>query len=86
MQLQITQAINNLEEANLECKLSEENLEQTTENLRLSRQAYDVGLEALSELLEAQSLWQQAHQSHVDAQFKLYLSYIEYKKAIGILE
>lgn len=86
MQLQITQAINNLEEAELECSLSKENLEQTSENLRLSQQAYDVGLEALSDLLEAQSLWQQAHQANVEAQFKLYLSYIEYKKAIGRMD
>lgn len=86
MQLQITQAVNNLDEAHLECQLAEENLAQTTENLRLSQQAYDVGLEALSDLLEAQSLWQQAHQATVESQFKLYLSHIEYKKAIGILE
>ncbi len=86
MQLQITQAINNLEEAELECSLSKENLEQTSENLRLSQQAYDVGLEALSDLLEAQSLWQQAHQANVEAQFKLYLSHIEYKKAIGRMD
>ena len=39
-----------------------------------SRSQYDVGLETLSDHLEAQAMWQQAYETHVDARFRLYLN------------
>lgn len=85
MQLQLTQTANNLDEAKLEAKIADKNLEQAAENMRLSQKNYEAELEPLSDYLEAQTLWQQAYEQQVDAHFKLYLNYVEYKRAAGTL-
>lgn len=85
MLLELTQAINNLDEARLENNLSERSLQQAEENMHVSKKQYEVGLETLSDYLEAQALWQQAYQQKVDARFQLYLKYISYLKANGTL-
>lgn len=85
MLLELTQAANNLDEARLESELSDRSLQQAEENMRVSKSQYEVGLETLSDHLEAQALWQQAYETRVDAHFRLYLNYITYLKAAGIL-
>ena len=85
MLLELMQASNNLDEARLESELSERSLQQAEENMRDSKSQYDVGLETLSDHLEAQALWQQAYETKVDARFQLYLSYVAYQKAAGRL-
>lgn len=85
MLLELTQAANNLDEAQLECQLAERSLQQAEENMRVSRNQYDVGLESLSDHLEAQALWQQAYETKVDAAFQLYLNHLAYRKAAGKL-
>ncbi|WP_455665796.1 TolC family protein [Phocaeicola sp.] len=85
MLLELTQAANNLDEAKLESELSNRSLQQAEENMRVSKSQYEVGLETLSDHLEAQALWQQAYEIKVDAHFQLYLNYVEYLKATGTL-
>jgi outer membrane protein TolC len=85
MLLELTQAANNLDEAKLESELSNRSLQQAEENMRVSKSQYEVGLETLSDHLEAQALWQQAYETKVDAHFQLYLNYVEYLKATGTL-
>ncbi len=85
MLLELTQAANELDEARLESDIAERSLEQAEENMRVSKNQYEVGLETLSDHLEAQALWQQAYQTRVDARFKLYVGYIAYLKASGSL-
>lgn len=85
MLLELMQTANNLDEARLESELSEHSLQQAEENMRISRSQYEVGLETLSDHLEAQALWQQAYETKVDAHFQLYLSYVAYLKATGKL-
>lgn len=51
--------------------------------MKVSGKQYEVGLETLSDYLEAQMLWQQAYQTRVDAHFQLYVNYIAYLKAAG---
>ena len=85
MQLEITRAANNLDEARLEVQLCDRSLEQAEESMQLSRQQYEAGVEPLSDYLEAQALWQQAWQSQVDARFQLYLQSVAYLKACGRL-
>lgn len=85
MLLELTQAANNLDEAKLESELSHRSLQQAEENMRVSKTQYEVGLETLSDYLEAQAMWQQAYETKVDAHFRLYLSYVEYLKAAGRL-
>ena len=85
MLLELAQSVNNLDEARLESTIAERSLQQAEENMRVSRSQYDVGLETLSDHLEAQALWQQAYETKVDARFRLYLNYITYLKATGTL-
>ena len=85
MLLELVQSVNNLDEARLESTIAERSLQQAEENMRVSRSQYDVGLETLSDHLEAQALWQQAYETKVDACFRLYLNYITYLKATGTL-
>lgn len=86
MLLELTQAANNLDEAQLEVALAEQSLEQADENRRISKGEYEAGLEPLSDHLEAQALWQQAYETKVDAHFQLYLNYVKYLKATGQLK
>lgn len=85
MLLELTRAANNLDEAKLESELADRSLQQAEENRRVSRSQYEVGLETLSDHLEAQALWQQAYETQVDARFQLYLNYVAYQKAAGTL-
>lgn len=85
MVLELTQAANNVDEARLEAALAEKALVQAEENLALSGQQFKVGMETLSDHLEAQALWQAAYETSVDARYRLYLSHIAYRKAAGTL-
>ena len=85
MLLELIQAANNLDEAKLESELADRSLRQAEENRRVSKSQYEVGLETLSDHLEAQALWQQAYETQVDARFQLYLNYVAYLKAAGTL-
>ena len=86
MQLELMQAENNLDEARLEADLADRSLEQAAENQRVSKSEYDAGLETLSDYLEAQTLWQKAYATQVDAHFQMYLQYVKYLKATGQLQ
>lgn len=85
MQLELARAANNLDEARLEVELAERALQQAEQSMKLSKQQYDAGTEALSDYLESQALWQQAYQTKVDAHFQQYLSSVAYMKACGRL-
>ncbi len=86
MELELSQALDVLEEARLEAELSDRSLTQAEENRELSRKQYENGMESLSDYLEAQTLWQQAYSTRIDAQSQLYLSYVKYLKACGRLD
>lgn len=81
--LEMTQSFNNLDEAYLEKKLAESSVVSAEENLRTSRLQYEKGVETLSDHLEAQTLWQQARQTQVEARINCYLKWLEYQKATG---
>ena len=85
MALELAQASNNLSEATTEVDITRRSLQQAEDNLKTSRQQYEVGLEPLSELLDAQALWQQAYASHIDATCQLVLARTRYLKAAGTL-
>jgi len=85
MNLELQQAANVLNESIVELELASKNVEQATENLRNSRRAFDVGLETLSDLLEAQTLWQQAYAKKAIAESQLIVNEAKYKKACGRL-
>ena len=86
MQLELAQAANNFDEAQTELSITQRSLEQAEENMRLARQQYDAGLEPLSQLLDAQAMWQQASADHVNAKCQLQVAYTKMLKAQGALK
>lgn len=86
MQLELMQCQNNYNEAQTELQLCQNSLEQAKENMRLTRKQYDVGLEPLSELLDAQALWQSCSANLVEARCQLQLAETKLLKAAGQLK
>ena len=86
MQLELAQAANNFDEAQTELSITQRSLEQAEENMRLARQQYDAGLEPLSQLLDAQAMWQQASADLVNAKCQLQVAHTKLLKAQGTLK
>jgi len=86
MQLELAQAANNFDEAQTELSITQHSLEQAEENMRLARQQYDAGLEPLSQLLDAQTMWQQASADLVNAKCQLQVAHTKLLKAQGTLK
>jgi len=86
MQLELAQAANNFDEAQTELSITQHSLEQAEENMRLARQQYDAGLEPLSQLLDAQAMWQQASADLVNAKCQLQVAHTKLLKAQGTLK
>ena len=85
LNLDLQQQANLVDEAQLEVSLRQRNLEQCEENLRISRKAYSVGMEKLSDLLTAQLLWQQAYAELVESRYQLKVKMMKWKKAAGLI-
>lgn len=85
MNLELQQCANALDESILELEMTRKNVAQAEENLKASKKSFDVGLESLSDLLEAQTLWQQAYAKQVIAQAQVIVNTVRYKKASGSL-
>lgn len=83
MQLEATREANNLDEALLELELTSHALDQSAENLRAAQKSYAAGMESLSDLLEAQTLYQQALARLAEARCQVSLSAARYRKATG---
>ena len=86
LQIRMQNAWNGVEESYQQLQLSLRSIEQTEENLRLNRDYYRAGTSKMSDLLDAQLLYQQSLDKHTDAfadyQNKL-LELLEYKQATG---
>jgi outer membrane protein TolC len=85
MLLEQQQLANEVEEARMELIMRQQNLEQCAENLRISKMAYSVGYESLSDLLTAQLLWQQAYAELIETKYLLNIKAVKWRKTAGIL-
>ena len=83
MNLDLQQQANEVDEAQLELQLRKRNLEQCEENLHLSRSAYSVGMETLSDLLTAQVLWQEAYAQLIESRYMAKVKMMKWRKAAG---
>ena len=86
MNLDLQQQANDMDEAQLELQLRKRNLEQCEENLHLSRCAYSVGMETLSDLLTAQVLWQEAYAQLVESRYMAKVKMMKWRKAAGRIQ
>lgn len=85
MVLELTQAGNNLDEAQLEVSLAEKTQEEALTSMNITKKQFEAGTEPLSNYLEAQAVWQKAYEQTVNAHFQLYLSSVNYLRAAGLL-
>ncbi len=85
MTLELMQAINAYDEATLEVELRNRALAQSEENMRLSNNHYQAGMETLTDYLEAQVMWQKSMQSLIEAKAAQRLAYATYLKTAGSL-
>lgn len=81
--LQMQKLWNELEEAYEQAKISEESVKTAEENVRLSTDYYQVGIETLSDLLNAQSLLQQSRDQYTDDYTNYLIKRTEYLQATG---
>lgn len=63
--------------------IARNSIEQSEENLRLNEQYYKAGTSSMSDLLEAQQLFQQSRDKYAEAYSKYEISKTEYLQAIG---
>ncbi|WP_163219819.1 TolC family protein [Bacteroides sp. 224] len=85
MELELSQALDKCNESMLEVELTSRSLQQAEENMRVSKDRYDVGMETLANYLESQTVWQQAWMEHINAQTRQQLNLTYYKKAVGLI-
>ena len=84
LQIRMQNAWNGVEESYLQLQLAQRSIEQAEENLRLNRDYYRAGTSRMSDLLEAQLLYQQACDKHTDAFADYHQKLLEYRQSIGL--
>lgn len=81
--IRMQNAYNNVVEARQQLDIAQRSIEQSEENLRLHRNFYKAGTTKMSDLLEAQLLYQQALDRRTDAYADLQNKILEYRQATG---
>lgn len=81
--LQIEQARNELQESLDQIKLAEKAVEQAKENLKVSSDNYHSGNIGVSDLLEAQALFQQTNENLINSKCTYKIAESKYMQAIG---
>ena len=74
---------NNVNDAYRQIKIAHLSIEQSAENLRLNLDYYSAGTTTMSELLDAQTLYQQSRDKYVEAYTNYELKKREYLQATG---
>ena len=83
LQIRMQNAWNNVQEAAEQLSIAQRSIEQAKENLRLNRNYYQAGTSKMSDLLQAQLLYQQAQDRRTDAFSDYQNKLLEYKHATG---
>jgi outer membrane protein TolC len=83
LKINMQSAWNNVQEAYNQLIIAKRSIEQASENLRLNRDYYNAGTITMSDLLEAQLLYQQALDKRTDAYTNYHNKLLAYKQAIG---
>jgi len=83
LKIRMQKAWNDVQEARQQLAIARRSIEQAEENLRLNRDYYRAGTSKMSDLLEAQLLYQQALDKHTDAYAGHQNKLLEYRLAVG---
>jgi len=83
--IEVEQSLRNVEDSRRMIDTAEKGLRQAEENLRVMRLKYDNSKATITDLLDAQSQWQQAQSNLIEAktQYQIYLT--EYRRATAQL-
>ena len=83
LKIRMQKAWNDVEESRQQLQIAQRSIEQSEENLRLNRDYYRAGTSKMSDLLEAQLLYQQALDRCTDAYADYQNKLLEYRQATG---
>ena len=83
LNIRMVKAWNDVTEAYQQLSIAQRSIEQAEENLRLNRDYYRAGTSRMSDLLEAQMLYQQARDQQTDAYADYQNKRLEYRIATG---
>ena len=86
MRVEVHKAVQNVIDSRRMVQTATVGRQQADENLRIMRQKYDNQLCTLTDLLDAQSQWQQARSNLIEAQAQLKIYETEYLRVTGRLE
>ena len=85
MSIEVQQAIRNVEDGYRLIATAEYGLAQAVENLRVMRNRYVASMATLTDLLDAQTQWQQAESNLIEAQTQYRIYQTEYLRSTGRL-
>jgi outer membrane protein TolC len=85
MRVEVRRAVQNVTDAQRMVETATVGRQQADENLRVMRQKYDNQLCTMTDLLDAQSQWQQARSNLIEAQTQLKIYETEYLRVTGRL-
>jgi outer membrane protein TolC len=81
--IRMQKARNDVEEAQSQLDLAQQSIDQAAENLRIHRDTYQAGTATMSDLLQAQLLYQQTLDQRTDAYIALQTALLDYRHATG---
>lgn len=85
IELQVQQAEFRLNEAYKKLNMANHNLESADENLRCATIGHKEGVMQTTDVMEAQTAWQQAHSQKIDAEIDVRMAQVNLRKAKGTL-
>ena len=83
LKIRMRNAWNSVVESQQQLAIAHQSIEQAAENLRLNQNFYKAGTNKMSDLLEAQMLYQQSLDRRVDAFINYQISLLNYRQASG---
>lgn len=83
--LQVEQSRFKVKEARKQLEMAQKNLASADENLRCANVGYKEGVMTVTDVMGAQTAWQQAQSQKQDAEIDLRLALLSLQKALGIL-
>lgn len=86
LNIEVQQAIRNVQDGYRMVLTAEKGLQQAEENLRVMRNRYMASMAPLTDLLDAQSQWQQAESNLIEAQAQYRIYETEYLRSTGKLQ
>ena len=84
--LQITQSQFKVKEAKKKLNMAQKNIKSAEENLRCANLGFKEGVMEITDVMAAQTAWQQAQSQKIDAEIDVKLTQVGLNKALGILQ